>query len=121
MQKTAYKIAQMDCPSEETRVRMRLEQFAEVNHLQFDIPIRRLNVFHTGELDRIEGPLLDLNLGGKRLQTDNAERLPLQEHLEQKHLPWSVLAINFFFFVIELLTGSIAASRGRRKRRTSTR
>ena len=43
----------MDCPSEEQMIRMKLEPYTEVKQLSFDIPNRKLEVYHTENLDKI--------------------------------------------------------------------
>ena len=41
----------MDCPSEEQMIRMKLEPYKEVKQLSFDIPNRKLEVYHTDEVE----------------------------------------------------------------------
>ena len=47
MKKTTFRVSKMDCPSEEQMIRMRLGEFQNVYSMQFDIPDRRLDVYHT--------------------------------------------------------------------------
>lgn len=102
----------MDCPSEENLIRMKLESFSSIVNLEFDIPNRKLTVFHEGEPDRIEESIRELNLGVKKLTTEQTDRTNFQENTNQKKLLWSVLAINFAFFIIEMTTGIISKSMG---------
>ena len=44
MKKSTFIITKMDCPSEEQMIRMKLESYAQVKHLDFDIPNRKLEV-----------------------------------------------------------------------------
>ena len=44
--KSRFLIKDMDCLSEEQMIRMKLEAFSQVKHLEFDIPARKLEVFH---------------------------------------------------------------------------
>ena len=53
MQKTTFKIAKMDCPSEEQMIRMKLNDLTNIKSLEFDIPNRQLTVFHTDNHDKI--------------------------------------------------------------------
>ena len=53
MQKTTFSIQKMDCAAEEQLVRMQLGEFSQVISLQFDIPTRRLDVYHSGDHDSI--------------------------------------------------------------------
>ena len=112
MQKSIFEISQMDCPSEENLIRMKLDGISSIANLDFDIPNRKLAVFHNGEIDQIEKSVIELNLGGKRISTELTEQTEFEENTNQKKLLWSVLAINFAFFVIEMTTGIISKSMG---------
>jgi Co/Zn/Cd efflux system component len=112
MEKTVFEIPKMDCPSEENLVRLKLDGIREIKNLDFDIPNRRLSVFHDGQLERIENSVVDLNLGGKRLSTEQTSETEFEEPTEQRKLLWTVLAINFGFFAIEMTTGLISGSMG---------
>ena len=112
MEKTIFEISKMDCPSEENMVRIKLDGFAEIKNLDFDIPKRRLTVFHDGRIDQIENSIIDLNLGGRRLSTEEAGETDFGEQKSQRKLLWTVLAINFGFFAIEMTTGLISGSMG---------
>ena len=112
MNKTVFEITKMDCPSEENLIRLKLEGISSIAHLDFDIPNRKLSVFHSGEPDSIEKSILELNLGGKIISTEQTTLTSFQENTEQKKLLWTVLVINFAFFVIEIITGLISKSMG---------
>ena len=112
MEKTVFHIPQMDCPSEENLIRLRLDGIAEIKHLAFDIPQRRLTVHHEGRLSEIESSIADLNLGGTRVSTEQSEEVQFEEPAKQRKLLWTVLAINFGFFAIEMATGLISAMVG---------
>lgn len=112
MQKSVFEISKMDCPSEENLIRMKLDGISGIKNLDFDIPNRRLQVFHQGEVQEIEKSILDLNLGGKRLQTQETDQTDFSENTQQKKLLWSVLIINFLFFIIEMTTGFFSKSMG---------
>lgn len=71
-----------------------------------------MTVFHSGEIDRIEKSVLELNLGGKKISTEQTDQTDFKEKTDQKKLLWTVLAINFAFFVIEMTTGLISKSMG---------
>ncbi len=102
----------MDCPSEENLIRMKLDGISGIKNLDFDIPNRKLTVFHKGQIDQIEKSVYELNLGGKRISTEKTEQIDFEEHSNQKKLLWTVLGINFAFFVIEMATGMISKSIG---------
>jgi Co/Zn/Cd efflux system component len=111
MEKTIFQIPKMDCPSEENLVRLKLDGIPAIKNLDFDLPSRQLTVFHDGQLEQIESSIIELNLGGRRLQTEQSE-FEFEEEKSQRTLLWTVLAVNFGFFVIEITTGLISASMG---------
>lgn len=112
MQKTIFEIAKMDCPSEENLIRMKLDGIASVENLDFDIPNRKLTVFHNRQIDQIEKSIIELNLGGRKLKSERTDQTEFKEHTNQRRLLWAVLAINFAFFIIEMTTGLISKSMG---------
>ncbi len=112
MQKTIFKITQMDCSSEENLIRMKLDGISGIKNLDFDIPNRTLTVYHNGQTNEIEKSVTDLNLGGERVNTVETEDIEFSEEASQKKLLWIVLVINFAFFLIEMTTGLISKSMG---------
>ena len=102
----------MDCPSEENLIRMKLDGISSIANLDFDVPNRKLTVFHSGEIDQIEKSVIELNLGGKKISTEKTDRTDFEENKNQKKLLWSVLVINFAFFIIEMTTGLFSKSMG---------
>ena len=112
MQKTTFEISKMDCPSEENLIRIKLDEIRAIKNLEFDIPERKLTVFHIGELDLIESSIDELNLGSKILESEESDQTEFSEQTNQRKLLWSVLLINFAFFIIEMTTGLISSSMG---------
>ena len=106
MNKTVFEIIKMDCPSEENLIRMKLDAIPSIKHLDFDIPNRQLAVFHDGQEDQIETLILELNLGGQKLKTEETDQTQFEENTNQKKLLWTVLIINFLFFIIDMLADS---------------
>ena len=102
----------MDCPSEENLIRIKLDGISSIKNLNFDIPNRKLCVFHNGEIDQIERSIIELNLGAQKLSTEQTEQTEFSENSNQRKLLWTVLAINFGFFLIEMTTGIISKSMG---------
>lgn len=102
----------MDCPSEENLIRIKLEGIASIKNLDFDISNRQLSIYHVGEIDQIERSILELNLGSRKLSTEPSNYTELSESSNQRKLLWTVLAINFAFFLIEMTTGIISKSMG---------
>ena len=112
MEKSIFEITKMDCPSEENLIRMKLDGISSISNLDFDIPNRKLTVFHSGETEQIEESILELNLGGKKLYTETTDQTDFKENTNQKKLLWLVLGINFAFFIIEMTTGLFSKSMG---------
>lgn len=112
MEKTIFVITKMDCPSEENLIRMKLDEISCIESLSFDIPNRKVTVFHNGQIDQIEKSIQELNLGGQKISTSKTDQTKFEENSNQKKLLWAVLAINFTFFLLELTTGFISKSMG---------
>lgn len=112
MNRTIFEITKMDCPSEENLIRMKLDGISSIANLNFDIPNRKLTVFHSDDIDPIKKSLLELNLGAKKILTEKTDQTEFNENLNQKKLLWTVLGINFAFFLIEITTGIISKSMG---------
>ncbi|MFT6880481.1 MAG: hypothetical protein ACI97P_001875 [Arcticibacterium sp.] len=70
----------MDCPSEENLMRMKLDGISGIVNLDFDIPNRKFAVFHSGEIDQIENSILELNLGGKKIFTEQTDQTNFREN-----------------------------------------
>ena len=112
MKKTIFEITKMDCPSEENLIRMKLDGISSIANLEFDIPNRKLTVFHNGQIDQIEKSVIELNLGGRKILTEQTEETIFDEHSNQRKLLLTVLGINFAFFIIEMATGIFSKSMG---------
>jgi len=113
MQKSLFHIPKMDCPSEEALIRMKLEGLSMIKSLVFDIENRKLTVFHSEESPEIEQGLKELNLGAERQETIVAQQDEFKDNSSvQSKLLWTVLIINFAFFIIEITTGFISKSMG---------
>ena len=103
----------MDCPSEEQMIRMKLEPYKEVKQLSFDISNRKLEVYHTEEVDKIHQAISELKLNDRLENTEDEAELPLAANeSKQRKILWWVLGINFGFFVVEMTTGWISNSMG---------
>ncbi len=103
----------MDCPSEEQMIRMKLEPYKEVKQLSFDIPNRKLEVYHTDEVEEFHQAIGELKLNDRLESTEDEVELPLtSDDSHQRKILWWVLGINFGFFVIEMTTGWISRSMG---------
>jgi Co/Zn/Cd efflux system component len=112
MQKTIFEIKKMDCPSEENLIRMKLEEISGIRKMGFDVENRKLTVFHDGPTKPIEQSIHALNLGDSLLSSEETDRIDIEENANQRKLLWTVLAINFAFFILEMSTGLISKSMG---------
>nr|WP_321453106.1 cation diffusion facilitator family transporter [uncultured Carboxylicivirga sp.] len=114
MLKSEYHIAKMDCPSEENMIRMKLEGLEVIKKLEFDIENRNLIVFHSDKDEEILKRLESLNFGAKLSKSENIDESEVSPESSdvQSKLLWSVLIINFGFFIIEMTTGLISKSMG---------
>jgi Co/Zn/Cd efflux system component len=104
----------MDCASEEQLIRLKLEPFSNISSLQFDIPNRKLDVYHTDDYEVILDALHSLRLDTTLVQTDTTDASLVTDNSfdQERKLLWQVLFINFFFFALEILTGFLANSMG---------
>ena len=112
---STYSVPKMDCAAEEQMVRDALEDVAGVRKLQFDLPARRLDVYHDAEAGLISSRLNALGLGAK-LEVSQAVHEPLEgsegdDRLERRTLS-ILLVINATMFVAEQVAGWIASSAG---------
>ena len=104
----------MDCPSEENLIRMKLDGVKSIQQLEFDIENRKLSVFHSGENSEITQQLESLKLGTNLVKTEEVDEADLspESTSSQTKLLWTVLLINFVFFIIEITAGYISGSMG---------
>ncbi len=103
----------MDCPSEEQMIRMKLEGVGNIESLQFDIPERRLAVYHASDYQPILAALTSLDLDTQLISSEQVT-IPLthEVHRQERRVLFQVLGINLFFFALEMLTGLIGGSMG---------
>ncbi|WP_171477662.1 cation transporter [Acinetobacter baumannii] len=109
-----YNIPKMDCSAEEQMVRMTLSSLLNVKRLVFDLPNRNLKVMHNGESNEITAKLEALGFGAKLESTAASvgEMPEKADTSEQAKVLKILLAINAALFVIEFISGLIAASTG---------
>jgi len=103
----------MDCPSEVQMIRMKLDGLTNIKSLEFDISGRILTVYHTDNYDFIFQRLESLKFDASFVDSIPADNQPITDNSAfERKLLWQVLAINFFFFLLELIAGFIADSMG---------
>ena len=112
MYKTILEVEQMDYPSEENLIRLKLVEISTIAHLSFGLPNRRLTIFHSEQIDKIEQLLIGINLGAKKISTVKSDLIDFTENTDQRTVLWLVLGINFVFFIIEIATCLISKSMG---------
>jgi len=112
MTKTTFHITQMDCPSEENLLRMKLDGISGVAHLDFDLNERVLTVYHKEVVAQVETAIGELKLGDQLISSEASEREAFDDEGNQRKMLWSVLIINFAFFIIEMTTGLLSKSMG---------
>lgn len=112
MQKSTYSISQMDCPSEENLIRLKLAEIKSIKHLDFDIANRSLVVYHENNSKQIGIALKSLNLGSSLEKTESSSVTTFSHQTNQSKILWTILLINLGFFFIEMSTGLISKSMG---------
>lgn len=110
MEKTLFKIDQMDCRAEEQMIRLALAENPKVRQLDFDIGKRSLSILHDGDLQNIQARINKLNLGSSLIATETTTDIAAVEPHSDNHLLWIALAINLAFFIIEAVSGWLAGS-----------
>lgn len=91
---------------------MKLANLENISSLDFDIPERKLVVYHSGQYEPILLQLDTLKFDASLIESvasASPEITTGKNELERKLL-WQVLGINFFFFALEMLTGFLAKS-----------
>lgn len=113
MQKTTFNIQHMDCAAEEQLIRLKLENFKNIAALQFDLPKRKLEVYHTGDYQPIFDEIGQLKLDAALVESGSTDdEIPTHQDNLERRLLLQVLAINFFFFILEIVMGFFANSMG---------
>ncbi|SFH04328.1 cation transporter [Pedobacter insulae] len=114
MKKSTFEIKRMDCSAEEQLVRMKLEGFAEIYQLNFDLANRKLEVFHSDDVKHIADAIHELNLNDNYVGSENTfKQLSASGNdSHERKLLLYVLLINAFFFALEMATGIISHSMG---------
>jgi Co/Zn/Cd efflux system component len=114
-----FAVPRMDCPSEERTIRMALDGLAPVHALSFDLPGRRLTVWHEqGAASTIAERLEPLGFGAHLVETrTGASALagmptPEAQGGAEARTLWAVLAINAVMFGVELCGGLLVQSTG---------
>ena len=111
LERSVYRVSQMDCAAEEALVRAKLEGLAPVRALDIDLAAREVAVFHDGSPDAIARALAELRLGATLLRSEPADNFEVGRPVQSSVLR-TVLAINALFFVLEAVFGLLGRSMG---------
>lgn len=114
MERTTYRIEKMDCSAEEQLVRMQLEGVAGIERLEFDLPGRRLAVYHEGSAEPIRAAMERLDLGTSLIGHETEVRVDgtASATATERRLLLIAFGINAAFFVGEMTAGVLARSMG---------
>lgn len=111
MRKSLFEISKMDCPSEEQMIRLALGKY-KIENWQFDLPERRLTLFHNEQTEAISNSLDSLNLDSKLLEDAETSEAVVPQTKDERRVLWILLAVNFTMFVVEIGIGFFAESAG---------
>ncbi len=115
LQRTRFRIANMDCASEEGMVRMALAELTGIKQLEFDLGNRELLVIHDNPESEVLKKLAPLSLGVSLLSAEEALAEDISATANQAQESGDLkllLIINAAMFVIEFTTGVYAESAG---------
>lgn len=115
-----FDVPQMDCPSEENLIRTAFASFGEAVAFKFDIPNRKVHVYHADSPDKVDKTMKSLRLGAcrvtcKRVDAESVRKIQESasdtDAREAQVLKW-LLGINALMFFFELGVGIVAQSAG---------
>ena len=112
MQKTVFKISKMDCPSEENLIKMKLSDIDGIKQLDFNLEERILTLYHNADVNIISNSIKELKLNETLISSEETDTIITESTRSQSKLLWTILIINFAFFIIEMSTGIISKSMG---------
>lgn len=117
---SVFDVPKMDCPSEENLIRTAFAALDIEIVFKFDIPNRRVHIFHPDMADKVDETIGSVGLGATLVSFESVDRdtvqatreaTKLNETREAQALRW-LLAINASMFVLELCVGIVAQSTG---------
>jgi len=115
LKRSTWHIPGMDCPSEEQVIRLKFNGMEGIERLAFDLPARRLLIWHRQDPQVLTSALESLNWGAKLESSTDAqsgEPDQITQQAPERKLLWRVLYINAGFFVLESLTAWLSGSTG---------
>jgi len=117
---SVFKVPQMDCPSEERLIRTAFAGFGDAIAFEFDIPSRKVHIYHADSPEKVEIVMKSVGLGARRLSLEQMdtesvtkirETAKINDSREAWVLKW-LLGINAVMFCVELVVGILAHSAG---------
>jgi Co/Zn/Cd efflux system component len=108
---STFRVAAMDCPSEEQLIKMKLADLDGVDRVAVDLDTRQVTVEHDLDPSLVTAALQTLELGTTHLD-DLGEITGVGDPRRERHALWIALAINSGFFIGEMAAGIISGSMG---------
>lgn len=117
---SVFEVPQMDCPSEENLIRTAFASFGNAVAFEFDIPNRKVLIYHADAPEKVEMAMSTVGLGARRLSLEQVDAESAKKIREEaKHndsreawvLKW-LLGINAVMFFVEFTVGIVAQSSG---------
>ncbi len=106
-----FRVAAMDCPSEEQLIRMRLNELNGIDQVSVDLDARQVAVQHHIQTDAVDAALQSLDLGATHLG-DGGDIAAAPDSGHERSALLIALVINAAFFVGELGVGIVSRSMG---------
>lgn len=91
---------------------MKLPDIDGIKKLEFDLQKLILTIYHYDDVDLIDNSIKELNLNEGLIRSGNTTIIISESIKNEAKLLWTVLIINFAFFVIEMSTGILSESMG---------
>ena len=105
---TLFKVKEMDCPSEENIIRMKLAELGDdIASLDFDLRKRTLAVTHSeSAAARLADAMESVDMGAQKIETRDADAaVGAANDTSQRRVLHRVLLVNAVFFALEMATG----------------
>ncbi|MGM8228939.1 cation transporter [Cellvibrio sp. ARAG 10.3] len=117
---STFNAPKMDCPSEENLIRTAFAGLEGAVTFEFDIPNRKVSVYHPNMPEKVEKAMMSVGLGAKLISTESVDREAVQkaeaaaksDEVREARVLHRLLAINAAMFVFELGVGIVAQSTG---------
>ena len=112
---TLFKVKEMDCPSEENIIRMKLAELGDdIASLDFDLRKRTLAVTHSeSAAERLADAMESVDMGAKIFETRDADAADRPSaDTSQRRVLYRVLLVNAVFFALEMAIGLLSRSMG---------